>query len=88
MSMYDFESVLVFSSDLNSKEITTGRKHSHGVGTRPDTQLPQSCVGGQGPYLRSLNHLGRSSEVNDRKKTKKIKCDGRTNGLADRLSRV
>ena len=76
MSMYNSDSMLVFSSDLNLKEITTGRKHSHGVGTRPDTQLPQSCVGGQGPYLRSLNHLGRSSEVNDCKKTKKVKSDG------------
>ena len=76
MSMYDFESVLVFSSDLNSKEITTGRKHSHGVGTRPETQLPQLRVGGQGLYLWSLNHLGRSSEVKDRKNPKKVKCDG------------
>ena len=35
--------------------------------TRPDTQLPQSRAGGQKPYLRSLDHLGRSSEVNDTK---------------------
>ena len=46
--------------------------------TRPDTRLPQSRVGGQGPYLRSLDHLGRSSEAKDRKK-KKVKCDGWTN---------
>ena len=39
--------------------------------TRPDTRLPQSRVGGQGPYLRSLDHLGRSSKAKDRKKTKK-----------------
>ena len=31
--------------------------------TRPDTRLPKSRAGGQGPYLRSLGHLGRSSEV-------------------------
>ena len=31
--------------------------------TRPDTRLPKSRAGGQGPYLRSLDHLGRSSEV-------------------------
>ena len=31
--------------------------------TRPDTWLPKSRAGGQGPYLRSLDHLGRSSEV-------------------------
>ena len=24
--------------------------------TRPDTRLPQSRAGGQGPYLRSLDH--------------------------------
>ena len=36
--------------------------------TRPDTRLPQSRAGGQGLYLRSLNHLGRSSEAKDRKK--------------------
>ena len=29
--------------------------------TRPDTRLPQSRAGGQGPYLRSPDHLGRSS---------------------------
>ena len=71
MCMYDSDSMLVFSSDLNLKEIRTGRKHSHGVGTRLDTQLPQSRVGGQGLYLRSLNHLGRSSEVKNRKKKQK-----------------
>ena len=52
--------------------------------TRPDTQLPQSRVGGQGPYLRSLDHLGRSSEAKDRKNPKKVKCDGRTDGQTDR----
>ena len=36
--------------------------------TRPDTRLPQSRAGGQGPYLRSLDHLGRSREAKDRKK--------------------
>ena len=33
--------------------------------TRPDKRLPQSRAGGQGPYLRSLDHLGRSSEVKE-----------------------
>ena len=50
--------------------------------TRPDTWLPQSRAGGQGPYLRSLDHLGRSSEAKDRKKIK-IKCDGQTDGWTD-----
>ena len=39
--------------------------------TRPDTRLPQSRAGGQGLYLRSLDHLGRSSEAKDRKKKPK-----------------
>ena len=30
-----------------------------------DTRLPKSRAGGQGPYLRSLDHLGRSSVVKD-----------------------
>ena len=41
------------------------------IGTRPDTRLPQSRAGGQGIYLRSLHHLGRSCETKDRKNTKK-----------------
>ena len=31
--------------------------------TRPDTRLPKSRAGGQGPYWRSPDHLGRSSGV-------------------------
>ena len=45
------------------------------VRTRPDTRLPQSRAGGQELYLRSLDHLGRSSEAKDHKKQKKVKCD-------------
>ena len=52
--------------------------------TRPDTRLPQSRAGGQGPYLRSLDHLGRSSEAKDRQNLKKVKCDGRTDRRTDR----
>ena len=37
-------------------------------------------MGGQGPKLRSTDHLGRSSEAKDRKKQKKVKCDGPTDG--------
>ena len=40
--------------------------------TRPDTRLPQSRAGGQELYLRSLDHLGKSSEAKDRKSPKKI----------------
>ena len=31
--------------------------------TRPDTRLPKSRAGGQLPYLRLPDHLGKSSEV-------------------------
>ena len=55
--------------------------------TRPDTRLPKSRAGGQGLYLRSLHHLGRSSEAKDCKNPKKVKCDRRmdrqTNGPTD-----
>ena len=33
--------------------------------TRPDTRLSKSHSGGQEPHMRSLDHLGRSSEVKD-----------------------
>ena len=51
--------------------------------TRPDTRLPQSRAGGQGLYLRSLNHLGRSGEAKDCKNQKKVKCNGPTDGPTD-----
>ena len=51
--------------------------------TRPGTRLPQSHAGGQRPYLRSLAHLGRSSEAKERKNPKKVKCDGLTVGPTD-----
>ena len=35
--------------------------------TRPDTRLPKSRAGGQGPYLRSLDQLGKNSEVQKQK---------------------
>ena len=38
---------------------------SHTHGTRPDTRLPKSRAGGQGPYLGSLDHLGRSCGVTE-----------------------
>ena len=40
--------------------------------TRLGTRLPQSRAGGQGLFLRSLDHLGRSSEAKDRKNKKKV----------------
>ena len=35
------------------------------VVTRPYTRLPKSGAGGQGPYLRSPDYLGRGSEVKE-----------------------
>ena len=43
------------------------------IKTRPDTRLPKSRAGGQGPHLRSSDHLGRSSEVKEIKSLKKSK---------------
>ena len=56
--------------------------------TRPDTRLPQSRAGGQGPYLRSPEHLGRSSLAKKTKNAEKVKCDGRIDGPTDRQSGV
>ena len=42
---------------INNRQMSNVRE------TRPDTRLTQSRVGGQGPYFRSLDHLGGSSEV-------------------------
>ena len=56
------------------------------VKTRPDTRLPKSRGGGQGPYLRPLYHLGRSSKAIEPKNQKKVKCDGRTDRRTDRQS--
>ena len=49
------------------------------------TATPVTCgiVGGQGRYLRSLNHLGRNSEAKDGKNLKKVKCDGPTDRWMD-----
>ena len=38
---------------------------STAIQTRPDTRLPKSRASGQGPYLRSLDNVGRSSEVQE-----------------------
>ena len=33
------------------------------IKSRLDTRLPKSRAGGQGPYLRSLDYLGRSEVI-------------------------
>ena len=52
--------------------------------TRPDTRLPKSRAGGQGPYLRPLHHLGRSSKAKDPKNKKKVKKVWRTDRRTDK----
>ena len=74
---------LVKSSTIPPQRVSTGQDGPSSKLTRPDTGLHQSCAGGQGLYLRSLHHLGSSSEAKDRKNPKKVKCDGRTNGRTD-----
>ena len=44
---------------INNRQMSNVRE------TRPDTRLPQSRVGGQGPYFRSPDHLGRGGEVKE-----------------------
>ena len=60
--------------------------------TRPDTRLPQSRAGGQGPYLKSVEHFGRSGIAKKTLNAEKVKCDGqmdrRTDGLTDRRTDV
>ena len=46
------------NKEENNNKGSAGRNE-----TRPDTRLPQSREGGQGPYLRSQDHLGRSSDI-------------------------
>ena len=50
---------------------------------RPDTRLPKSRAGGQGPYSRSPDHLSRSSEVKEVKSKKKKKKKSVTNSPTD-----
>ena len=53
--------------------------------TRPETRLLKLCAGGQGPYLRSVEHFGRSGIAKNPMNTKKVKCeDGQTDGRTDR----
>ena len=51
--------------------------------TRPDTRLPQSRMGGQGPYSRSVEHLGTSGIAKNPINAEKVKCDGRTDRPTD-----
>ena len=54
------------------------------IRSRPDTRLSQSRAGGQGPYLRSLDHFGRSIQAKDKKeKQKKLNVTGRTDRRID-----
>ena len=48
--------LLIYSQKSSKFSISVDKK------TRPDTWLPKSGAGGQGPYLRSPDHMGRSKE--------------------------
>ena len=64
----DFIVILLFysfSRELHSKMLVSFNGHA-----KPDTQLPHSCAGGQGSYLRKLEHLSTTSEVKDCKEIK------------------
>ena len=73
-------------SNVKEKTITkqtSAKEKRESERNKADTRLPQSHAGGQGPYLRSLDHFGRSSEAIDHKNPKKVKCDGPTDGRTD-----
>ena len=53
---------------INNRQMSNVRE------TRPDTRLTQSRVGGQGPYFRSPDHLGRTDQL----------MDGQTDGWMDK----
>ena len=67
--------------DFCKTKIANGKKNGlkkHVVyETRPDTRLPQSRAGGQGPYLRSVEHLGRSGIAKNPINAEKVKCDSK-----------
>ena len=68
-------------SHINRSDIKQGRIHGYRAQLR---------AGGQGLYLRSLDHLGKSSEVKDRKEGKDDRqtdrqIDGWTDGPTKRV---
>ena len=91
MEPFPFTDVKVEQVNRNKKwqtffpphEIIKG-KNQFPVRTRPDTRLPQSRAGGQGPYLRSVEHLGSCGIAKNPIIAEKVKCDGRTDGRTDK----
>ena len=65
--------------------VNAGVNFAARVTTRSDTRLPQSHPGGQGPYLRSLDRLGRISEVKKEKKENHYKKLSVTDLSTDQL---
>ena len=70
-----------------SKGLERGKKEGKKK-KRPETRQPQSRVGGQGLYLRSLDHLGRSSEAKDRKNPNKATVESRSTRLKRNLGKI
>ena len=65
--MIDDEATQIDSIGIKRKKKVPWEREGYevdwGEKTRPDTRLPKSRAGGQGLYLRSPDHLGRSREV-------------------------
>ena len=78
-----FDGAKIFMMGKHQIKNLCSKMREESLKTRPDTRLPQSRAGGQGPYLRSLHHFGRSREAKYCKTPKKSKCDGRTDGRKD-----
>ena len=51
--------------------------------TRPDTRLPQLRAGGQGPYLRSVEHWAGAVQPKPHERRKSSVTDRRTDGQTD-----
>ena len=78
-----------YAKRLNNKTSISASSFDFKRITRPDTQLPQSRAGGQGPYLRTVEHFGRSGIAKNPMNAKKVsRKDRRTDGPTDQQSGV
>ena len=59
----DWDKIPMISIKVLRAFVNTGVNYTNV--SRPDTRLPKSRAGGQGPYLRSPDYFGRSSEVKE-----------------------
>ena len=66
LSLFQCPSLVPLSAELGHQIIW--------LKTRPDTWLPQSRVGGHGPYMKSPEHLGRRSKNKTREAGSQYHC--------------